>query len=217
MPDQPLLLATSNPGKIAEFRAILRGIPFLIRTPDEIGLRIEVEETGSTFAENAALKACAYADAAGMLALADDSGMEIDALGGAPGVYSARWPAPGVSYPERFRLLEERLRDVPEAERTARFRCAIAVAAPAPRGLLGVVEGTLEGAVATTPRGSGGFGYDPIFLVPAAGRTVGEMAPEEKHAISHRARAAAAARGLLLSLAPDAPHPPAPSERASQE
>jgi XTP/dITP diphosphohydrolase len=196
-----LLIATTNPHKIQEFREILGDLPYRLVGPADIGLNLEVEETGTTFAENARLKAIAYADASGLLALADDSGLEIDALGGEPGVYSARWAGENVSYLERFEILFARLSGVPREQRTARYRCAIAIAAPAPRGLIGEVDGTLEGLIADEPRGTGGFGYDPIFSVPEKGRTVGEMSAEEKHRISHRARAAAAARSVLDALA----------------
>ncbi len=158
-------------------------------------------ETGATFAENAIIKARAYAEATGLLTLADDSGLEIDALDGAPGVYSARWAGADVSYETRNRLLVERLAGLPDAQRGARYRCAIAVALPPPRGLVGVVEGALEGRIATEPAGHGGFGYDPIFFVPEQGRTVGQMTAAEKHRISHRARAALAARPLLAQQA----------------
>lgn len=197
---EDLLIATTNPHKITEFREILGDLPYRLVSPIDIGLDLEVEETGATFAENARLKAIAYADASGLLALADDSGLEIDALGGEPGIYSARWAGENVTYPERFEILFARLADVPSEQRTARYRCAIAIAAPAPRGLIGEVDGTLEGVIANEPRGTGGFGYDPIFYVPEQGRTVGEMSAEEKHRISHRARAATAARTVLDAL-----------------
>ncbi|HEV8194464.1 MAG TPA: RdgB/HAM1 family non-canonical purine NTP pyrophosphatase [Ktedonobacterales bacterium] len=195
-----LLIATTNPHKVEEFREILGDLPYRLVSPTEIGLELEVEETGTTFAENARLKASAYADASGMLALADDSGLEIDALGGEPGIYSARWAGENVSYPERFELLFARLAGVPREKRSARYRCAIAIAAPTPSGPIGEVDGTLEGLIADEPRGTGGFGYDPIFYVPEKGRTVGEMSAEEKHRISHRARAATAARRVLDAL-----------------
>jgi|SRR5579883_577881 len=190
-----LLLATTNEHKLNEYRTILREIPFTLLSLRDVGIDMDVEETGTTFAENALLKACAYAQAANMLALADDSGLEIDALGGAPGVYSARFAGRETPYAERFRLIFDRLQDVPVSQRTARFRCAIALADPS--GYTRVVEGTIEGLIAESPRGENGFGYDPIFLVPEYGKTTAEMAPEEKHRISHRGRAAEAARRLL--------------------
>lgn len=199
-----VVVATTNLHKLDEFREILADLPIELVSPAELDLRVEVEETGATFAENAILKAIAYAEAAGMLALADDSGLEIDALGGEPGIYSARWAGEGVSYPERFRMLEERLAGVSDEQRTARYRCAVALAEPAPRGLFDVSEGTVEGCISREAHGTGGFGYDPIFYVPEEGRTFGEMSAEEKHRISHRARAAAAACPALTRLATQA-------------
>jgi XTP/dITP diphosphohydrolase len=196
-----LVLASTNPHKIAEFRALLAGAPFELLSPADLGVTVQVEETGDTFDENAILKAFAYAEASGLLALADDSGLEIDGLGGAPGVHSARWAGVDTSYEERFRLLEQRLAGIPDEQRTARYRSAIALAEPAPRGLYAVVSGTLEGRIARTPRGTEGFGYDPIFFLPERGKTVGELTAAEKNSISHRARAAAAAQPLLARLA----------------
>ena len=196
-----LVLASTNPHKIAEFRALLAGAPFELLSPADLGVTVQVEETGDTFDENAILKALSYAEATDLLALADDSGLEIDALGGAPGVHSARWAGVDTSYEERFRLLEQRLAGTPDEQRTARYRCAIALAEPAPRGLYAVVSGTLEGRIARTPRGSEGFGYDPIFSLPERGKTVGELTVAEKNSISHRARAAAAVQPLLARLA----------------
>lgn len=209
-----LLLATTNPHKIEELRAILAGLPYELVSPNDIGLALQVEETGTTFAENAILKATAWADAADMLTLAEDSGLEIDALGGEPGIYSARWAGEDVSYEERFRILLRQLADVPAERRTARYHAAMAIARAAPVGVLGVFEGTLEGQIAFAPAGSGGFGYDPIFYVPEQQRTVGQMSAEGKHLISHRARAAAAARELLQQLAKaPADGTPQPDER----
>ena len=190
-----LLLATTNEHKLKEFRTILRELPFTLLSLRDVQLDMDVDETGTTFVENALLKAHAYARAANMLSLADDSGLEIDALGGAPGVYSARFAGRDMPYTERFRLILARLQDVSVSQRTARFRCAIALAEPT--GYTRVVEGAIEGIIAESPRGENGFGYDPIFLVPEYGKTTAEMAPEEKHRISHRGRAAEAACRLL--------------------
>lgn len=190
-----LLLATNNEHKLAEFQVIFRELPFTLLSLRDIHLDMDVEETGSTFAENALLKARAYSQAANMLALADDSGLEIDALEGAPGIYSARFAGRETPYAERFDLILARLQNVPLSQRTARFRCAIALAEPS--GDTRVVEGTIEGVISEQPRGENGFGYDPIFFVPEFGKTTAEMAPEEKHRISHRGRAAEAARQLL--------------------
>ena len=192
-----LLLATTNMHKLEEYRTIFSDIPFRLLSLHDVQLDIDVEETGTTFAENAQLKALAYASASGMLALADDSGLEIDALGGIPGIYSARFAGVGTSYAERFRLLLGQLQGLPMSQRTARFRCAIAIAEPS--GYCRTVEATLEGQIAQAPRGQYGFGYDPIFLGPEAGKTTAELMPEEKNRISHRGRAAQLAAALLRS------------------
>jgi XTP/dITP diphosphohydrolase len=192
-----LLLATTNHHKLEEYRAIFSDLPFHLLSLHDIHLDLEVEETGTTFAENARLKAQAYARASGMLTLADDSGLEIDALGGAPGIYSARFAGEETSYEERFRLLLERLKGLPREQRTARFRCAIVLAEPS--GYYQVVEGTLEGVIADAPRGQYGFGYDPIFFIPELGKTSAELTPEHKNRISHRGRAAQLAAALLKS------------------
>jgi XTP/dITP diphosphohydrolase len=192
-----LLLATTNEHKVDEFRTLFRDLPFTLLSLRDVQIDMDVEETGTTFAENAILKAQAYAKVANMLVLADDSGIEIDALGGAPGVYSARFAGREATYEERFRLIFARLQDVPPSERTARFRCAIALAEPS--GYVRVVEGAVEGVIADSARGENGFGYDPIFLVPEFGQTTAEMTPTEKNRISHRGRAAEAARHLLES------------------
>ncbi len=192
-----LLLATTNEQKLNEFRTIFQDLPLTLLSLRDVQLDMDVEETGTTFAENATLKAQAYAQAANMLALADDSGLEIDPLGGAPGIYSARFAGRETSYAERFQLIFARLQGIPLPQRTARFRCAIALAEPS--GYTRVVEGTIEGLIAERPRGENGFGYDPIFFVPEFGLTTAEMAPAEKNRISHRGRAAEAARRLLES------------------
>jgi XTP/dITP diphosphohydrolase len=190
-----LLIATTNRHKLDEIRAILTGVPFECCSLLDVGMEIDVEETEQTFAGNAALKARAYAQATGLLCLADDSGLEIDALGGAPGVYSARFAGRETPYEERFRIILGKMQGLSASQRTARFRCAMAIAEPA--GLCRVVEGTLEGEIADRPRGAHGFGYDPIFLLPALGKTTAELTPEQKNLISHRARAAQMARILL--------------------
>lgn len=198
-----LVIATTNPHKVEEFRQLLAGAPYTLVSLTDLGVTQDVEETGATFEENAVIKAVAYANLTGLLTLADDSGIEIDALDGGPGVYSARWMGPEVTYAERNRLLAAAAAALPEERRGARYRCVIAIALPAPRGLVGVAEGVFEGRIATEPAGTGGFGYDPIFLVPQDGRTVGQMSAEEKAQISHRAKAARAALPLLERLAND--------------
>ena len=195
-----LLLATTNQHKINEYRAIFSAIPFQLLSLRDIQIAADVEETGATFAENAELKALTYAKMSGLLSLADDSGLEIDALNGAPGIYSARFAGADASYEERFRLILEQLKAIPVAQRTARFRCAITVAEPS--GYYRTVEGKIEGIIADEPRGENGFGYDPIFFVPELGKTTAELSPEQKNGISHRGRAAQLA-ATLLSTWPD--------------
>ncbi len=190
-----LLLATTNLHKLEEYRAIFVDLPYRLLSLQDIQLNMDVEETGTTFAENAELKAHAYAQASGLLTLADDSGLEIDALGGAPCVFSARFAGKDTSYEERFRLILERLEGLPIEQRGARFRCVIALAEPT--GYTRLVEGVIEGVIAESPRGENGFGYDPIFLVPELGKTTAELEPGDKNLISHRGRAAQLARVLL--------------------
>jgi XTP/dITP diphosphohydrolase len=155
------------------------------------------EETGLTYEDNARLKACAAARQAGALALADDSGLEVDALDGAPGPRSARYGGSGLDDAARCRLLLEALRDVPDNRRTARFRCVVAVAGPDSPDVR-VVEGVAEGVILRAPRGANGFGYDPLFYYPPLGRTFAELTETEKAAVSHRARAMAGVRRLLI-------------------
>lgn len=196
-----LVIATGNPGKLREFAALLAALPLEIR-PQPPGL--EVEETGSTFAANARLKAEAVAQACGCWTLADDSGLEVEALGGAPGVFSARYAA---SDPERIaRLLRELAEDGRQRaaaglapERGARFRAALAVADPS--GAIRLeVEGHCHGQILEEPRGEGGFGYDPVFLVPELGRTFAELDKAEKAVVGHRGRAFALLEPQLRQL-----------------
>jgi XTP/dITP diphosphohydrolase len=175
--------------------ALLGAVPFQIRALSEFPEARLPEETGQTYAENALVKARTAARLTGALALGDDSGLEVDALGGAPGLHTARFGGPWLTDRGRCELLLERLRDVPPGRRTARFRCVIALAGPA-RGEQ-VVEGVVEGVIAEEPRGSGGFGYDPVFFYPPLGRTFGEISDEDKQRVSHRGKALAAPRRLL--------------------
>lgn len=195
-----LVIATANPGKLREFRALLADLP-LEAVPAE-GMP-EVEESGRTFAENAVLKARAAAAWSGEWALADDSGLEVDALGGAPGVHSNRFAGEGTTEAQRNRRLLELLADTPPARRTARYRAAVAIAAP--DGRVWVHEGACEGLIQEEPRGEGGFGYDPHFLVPEHGLTMAELPPETKNRLSHRYRALAGARHVLERLCGLAP------------
>lgn len=182
-----LLLATHNPGKRREWAALLQGLPVELLLPEEVGLTMEdVAETGETYEENALIKAHTLADASRMPALADDSGLEVDALDGAPGVRSARYRLG--SDEVRYRALLRALEGVPYEERTARFRCVAALVLP--NGQEFTVEGTIEGVIASAPSGGGGFGYDPVFYLPDLEVTFAELPMDVKNEISHRARAA---------------------------
>ncbi len=193
-----LLIATHNKGKLREYRRLLADLPVELTYLDEVGITEDVPETGSTFEENAIQKATAYARMSGMLTLADDSGLEVDALGGEPGIHSARYAGPGATDEDRIRKLLNALADVPLEKRTARFRCVIAVATP--RGEVYTAEGEVEGLITDTPRGQHGFGYDPVFFLPDRGCTMAELPPEEKNRISHRARAAERIKPLLHEI-----------------
>ena len=193
-----LLLATNNQGKLRELRAILADLPLELVTPADIRLELDVPEDGSTYAENASKKALAFALASGLTALADDSGLEVDALDGAPGLYSARYSSkPGASDADRRAFLLQNLRGQPRPW-SARFRATVAVAGP--EGSVQIVEGTCEGEIIPEERGAGGFGYDPIFLLPELGKTMAELPEETKNRLSHRARAVQAAKPILMRL-----------------
>jgi XTP/dITP diphosphohydrolase len=195
--NQPkLLLATTNKGKLEEFRVLLAGVPFDLVSPADVGLHLDVEENGKTYEANARIKAKAFSSASGLLTLADDSGLEVDSLGGAPGVLSSRYAGPGASDAQRVAYLLSKLKGIPLDKRGARFRCVIAICKPA-NGLK-VCSGSCRGIITLEPRGKNGFGYDPIFYFPKLGKTMAELAPEAKNRISHRARAAARAKMLLL-------------------
>ncbi len=185
---EKFVLATHNPGKLKEMRAILSGIGLEVVSPGELGITVDVEETGTTFAENAMLKAKAICEAAGLPAIADDSGLCVDALNGGPGVYSARYGGEGLDDRGRYLLLLENMRG--QTTRAAHFTCSIACAFP--NGDTLTAEGRCDGAIAFAPMGDGGFGYNPVFLVPEKGKTFAQMTLEERAAISHRGRALAA-------------------------
>ena len=192
-----LLLSTNNPGKVREFQEVLAGLPLDIVTPASLGLQMEVPETGSTFAENAAIKARAYHEATGLLSLSDDSGLEVDALDGAPGVYSARY-AGLPDGAEKNRYVLRRLAEVPWEDRGGRYVCEIAVVDES--GRLYRCRGVMKGKIALEPKGEDGFGFDPIFYVPRFRRTVAQMPLELKNRISHRGRAGRKAREVLEKL-----------------
>ena len=182
------VLASHNPGKLAEMQSILSGYGVEVVSPAEVGVSLELEETGGTFGENAMLKAKAYCEASGLPAIADDSGLCVDALNGGPGVYSARYGGEDLDDRGRCMLLLSNLRG--QTTRAAHFSCAIACAFPDGRTL--TAEGRCDGAIAFAPLGDGGFGYDPLFLLTEKGKTFGQLSPEEKSAVSHRGKALAA-------------------------
>ena len=191
-----LLIATTNPDKLREIRRILAGLPIEVAGLDNVAPVAEPEERGTTFEENARAKARYYAAATGETAVAEDSGLVIDALDGAPGVYSARFGLPdAVTYPEKFALLYRALRERGQGESPARFVCALALAAG--NEVLFETRGTVEGTIAGAPSGAGGFGYDPILYYPPLGRTLAELTTDEKAAVSHRGRAFRALRQFL--------------------
>jgi XTP/dITP diphosphohydrolase len=191
-----LLIATTNRGKLREIEPILDGIPFEIRTLADFPGVVAPEETGATFAENARAKALHYTQATGELTVAEDSGLAIDALGGAPGIASARYGGPDASYPEKFARIYDALRAKNALDSPARFVCAVAVARDG--RVLFETEGTIEGRMAAAPKGEGGFGYDPIFYYPPFGATLAE-AVDRKSAVSHRGQAFRTLRGFLCS------------------
>ncbi|MDY6918220.1 MAG: XTP/dITP diphosphatase [Chloroflexota bacterium] len=194
-----LLLATNNRAKVREYVQALEGVPYSMVTLADIGVDVAVSETGQTLEENADLKATAYASASGLVSLADDSGLEVEALGGEPGVLSARYAGEDASDRERIDFLLSRLEHVPWEGRQARFRCVIAIAAP--QSEVELCEGVCPGIITLEPRGEGGFGYDPVFFLPELGKTMAELTMEEKNEVSHRGKAARKARELLLARA----------------
>ena len=195
-----LLLASNNGGKLREVRALLADLRVV--SPADLGIELDVEETGQTFAANAEIKARAYAAASGYIALADDSGLEVDALGGTPGVRSARYGAPHLDDEGRYLQLLSELQSYPEpSQRIARFRCAISAISPDGRQCR--AEGTCEGLIAQSPTGSNGFGYDPVFFMPNHNATMAQLDAATKNSLSHRGQALAAVIPLLKSTFPE--------------
>lgn len=188
-----LLIATTNPGKVKEITGILEGVPIELVTLNDLDPIAEPEEIGPTFADNARLKARYYSNATGLVSVADDSGIEIDALDKAPGVHSARWH--GTDYPTKFRKIQELFRERGVSRSTARFICCVALADR--DSIVFETTATVEGEIAATPRGSNGFGYDPIFYYPPFGCTLAELDREKKAAVSHRGKAFRALREYL--------------------
>ncbi len=193
-----LLIATNNQGKLREYQQMLADLPYDLTTLRDVGIDDEVEETGTTFVENAQLKARTYAAQSGLLTLADDSGLEVAALDGAPGVYSKRFgniDGDG----ERYQFLLDKMAAVPQGQRQANFRCLICIIAPDGREWL--CDGRLDGEIAFAPRGNNGFGYDPVLYLHNLGKMVAELSMEEKNRISHRARATECAKAILAEYA----------------
>ena len=199
-----LLVATHNRGKLANFADMLDDLSIEWLSLDDVGVLQDVEETGSTFRENSVLKARAYARETGLLTLADDSGLEVDALDGAPGVYTARYGGVGLTAVQRYQKLLADIKNIPDPQRTARFRCVIVLAGP-DGTILGESEGVCEGRIAQAPAGENGFGYDPVFYLPQFNQTMAQSPAAQKHQISHRGRAVQAIlprlRELLQNLA----------------
>lgn len=190
-----LLVATNNSGKLREYASLLDGLGFELITLAGAGITVEIEETGTSMEQNAVLKATGFAELSGLVTLADDSGLEVDALGGEPGPLSRRYAGENATDLERNDFLLVKLRDIPWEKRGARFRCVIAIAAP--DGNVETCEGVCQGMIAFEPKGEGGFGYDPIFYLPELERWMAELSLDEKNRISHRAKAAREARRLL--------------------
>jgi XTP/dITP diphosphohydrolase len=181
------VVATKNRGKLREIEEILADFPFEVVSMEQAGIDLEIEESGSTFEENALIKAKAVWDISGGIVMADDSGLAVDHLGGAPGIYSSRFAGKGATDDDKNRKLLKLLEGVPYEKRTARFICAVAVVFPDGRHF--TVNGTCEGYIGNLPAGENGFGYDPLFYIPGQGRTVAELDSDVKNAISHRGRA----------------------------
>jgi len=190
-----LLIATHNPGKIREYQTLLADLPLLVTSLRAEGIVDDVEETGETFVANARLKARAYAQQSGLWTWADDSGLEVDALDGRPGVYSARYAGPDATDRDRYQKVLAELQQYPDRPRSARFWCVVAIASPDDE--IFTTEASVEGEIIDNARGEHGFGYDPIFYLPDLGKTMAELPAEAKNQISHRGKAAAAAKALL--------------------
>lgn len=196
-----LVLASGNPGKLREFNALLGGLKLEVLPQSQFHVP-EAAETGLSFVENAILKARNAAEHTHLPALADDSGLEVDALDGAPGIYSARYAGDGASDEANLRKLLDDMRAVPEAQRTARFQCVIAVLRHARDPMPLIAQGTWEGRILFQPAGANGFGYDPVFFVPTHGCSSAELAPDVKNALSHRGQALRALYAALLAHKP---------------
>ena len=193
-----LLLATGNQAKLQELKSLLNSLPYELATPSEVGIGIKVDESGNSLEENARLKATIFASHSQLLTLADDSGLEVDALGGQPGVLSARYAGKNASDSERVDYLLARLKDVPWERRRAHFKCVIAIATP--EGHVELSPGACRGIITLKPRGEHGFGYDPVFYLPRLGKTIAELSLEAKNRVSHRGKATRKAYRVLERL-----------------
>ena len=196
--NEKLLLATNNRAKVREYKSLLHDLPYKLVTLSEQGITTAVEEEGKSLEENARLKATAYAAESGLLSLADDSGLEVDALGGEPGPLSARYAGEDASYLDRINYLLKRLESVPWEKRTARFRAVIAIAIPG--GEVEICSGECPGYITTVPRGKHGFGYDPVFYLPELDKTMAGLPMKSKNETSHRGQAARKAHRILEKL-----------------
>jgi XTP/dITP diphosphohydrolase len=194
-----LLLATTNRGKIREYQSLLNGLPFELVTPRDLSINIAVDESYPNYEDNASVKAKAYATASRLITLADDSGLEVDALGGEPGIRSARAAGESAGDKERIEHLLARIKGIPLEKRTAHFKCVIAIASP--DGVIGLCHGECSGLIALEPRGENGFGYDPVFYLPELSQTIAELPLNIKNQISHRGKAAREAYCILEQLA----------------
>ena len=192
-----LLLATGNAGKARELKTLLRGVPYQLVLPQDIGLACDIEENGGTYQENACIKALALANQSGFKTLADDSGLEVDALGGEPGIFSSRFGGKGSTDQQKYQLIIQRLKGIQGSRRSARFICVVAIADT------GIIQATFSGEcrgfIAEIPRGENHFGYDPIFVLPELDKTMAELSEEIKNKYSHRSKAVCKARSFLMT------------------
>jgi XTP/dITP diphosphohydrolase len=197
-----IVIATTNEGKLSELRALLSDLPVqLLSVAEVLGVKLSIAEDGVTFDQNAVMKARAVCQATNLYALADDSGLEVEALGGRPGVHSARFAHERATDAENNAALLRELDEIGDGGRTAKFRCVLALASPWALDRVATVEGSCDGFIARAPRGNGGFGYDPLFIVPELGnRAMAELSEAEKNGVSHRARAVRALRPVLVRV-----------------
>ncbi len=193
-----IVLATQNPDKVREIKEVLKDLPIKILTLMDLGLKEKVEETGKTLEENALLKAKFWAEKTGKWALADDTGLEVEALNGAPGVHTSRYAGENASYEDNWKKLLKNMEGIPWEKRKARFRCVIVIVSP--QGKRYIAEGSVEGYITLEAKGNKGFGYDPVFYVPEKGKTLAEMSLEEKNSLSHRGKALQKAKEIICNI-----------------